>query len=53
MVYFLYYCSSRLCEAWHSKMSMIIDVVKLLLEEENFNIRMAISEVLFKKCSSY
>ncbi|KMZ62901.1 HEAT repeat-containing protein 7A, partial [Zostera marina] len=36
----------RLCEAWHNKMSMIIDVVKLLLEEENFNIRMAISELL-------
>ncbi|KAL2933424.1 Protein SHOOT GRAVITROPISM 6 [Bienertia sinuspersici] len=36
----------RLSEAWHNKMPMLVDVVKLLLEEQNIGVRKALSELI-------
>ncbi|KAJ8438698.1 hypothetical protein Cgig2_011881 [Carnegiea gigantea] len=36
----------RLSEAWHSKMPLLIDVVKLLLDEQNLGVRKALSELI-------
>ena len=35
----------RLSEAWHSKISLLVEAVKSLLEEQNLAVRKALSEV--------
>ncbi|XP_074269139.1 protein SHOOT GRAVITROPISM 6 isoform X2 [Silene latifolia] len=36
----------RLCEAWHHKMPLLVDVVKMLLNEQNVGVRKALSELI-------
>lgn len=36
----------RLTEAWHNKRPMLVDVVKLLLDEQNIGVRKALSELI-------
>ncbi|KAH9621654.1 hypothetical protein KSS87_017788 [Heliosperma pusillum] len=36
----------RLCEAWHHKMPLLVDVVKMLLNEHNLGVRKALSELI-------
>ncbi|GAB4833550.1 Protein SHOOT GRAVITROPISM 6 [Ancistrocladus abbreviatus] len=36
----------RLSESWHSKMPLLVDVVKLLLDEQSLGVRKALSELI-------
>ncbi|KNA12653.1 hypothetical protein SOVF_123030 isoform A [Spinacia oleracea] len=41
----------RLSEAWHNNRSMLVDVVKLLLDEQNLGVRKALSELIMVMAS--